>query len=420
MALELPNLADKSYRMLLDDALAALPSFTRKWTDFNDSDPGITILQLLAWIDQSLLYRLNRIPDDLIRQFVRLAGGTAAAGVDTTLAELWSDYLEVRIDGQVYRILKDPHALVFIRYLWSVENSTTIDIQEAQRHLIDYVSRNPYRLVTATDIARCAQESTRFINDDQGNPVEDPLLIIPRAVVVTDESCIIVYPLSAIELSQPVQFILPDPSKVPAKATLFANRYLVQAQLPDTLSLILLRDLATEKMRASLYATLTSITSAYLAPRQLLGCPLFVAAPRFTDVDLTVTVVIRAGVNSAPLLQMLASALLLHFDPLIGGSDGNGWKWNQAPDLPTIAALLTRLDDVLSTHILIANYGAFRSFRVGDNHATQLGLASQVHQSSPPFIGLARVVQLSLTCIDEVEAAMSGQKAVMECNNLRI
>ena len=31
----------------------AYPRFTREWTDFNDSDPGITLVQLFAWLTES-------------------------------------------------------------------------------------------------------------------------------------------------------------------------------------------------------------------------------------------------------------------------------------------------------------------------------------------------------------------------------
>jgi hypothetical protein len=43
---------------LLTQARATAP----EWTEHNASDPGITLLELLAWIAESLLYRLTAIP----------------------------------------------------------------------------------------------------------------------------------------------------------------------------------------------------------------------------------------------------------------------------------------------------------------------------------------------------------------------
>jgi phage tail sheath protein FI len=51
---------DTSTRGLLDATSAATrPAHTPEWTDHNDSDPGTTLLNLFAWLDEGLLYRLR-------------------------------------------------------------------------------------------------------------------------------------------------------------------------------------------------------------------------------------------------------------------------------------------------------------------------------------------------------------------------
>ena len=42
------NLNDKSYEDLLAEAVTQIPLYSREWTNFNRSDPGITILQNLS------------------------------------------------------------------------------------------------------------------------------------------------------------------------------------------------------------------------------------------------------------------------------------------------------------------------------------------------------------------------------------
>jgi hypothetical protein len=45
------------------------------WTDHNPSDPGITLIELFAWLTEMLLYRLDRTPDRVVNAFLRLLAG---------------------------------------------------------------------------------------------------------------------------------------------------------------------------------------------------------------------------------------------------------------------------------------------------------------------------------------------------------
>jgi hypothetical protein len=40
------------------------------WTDQNDSDPGVTLLQLFAFVSENLVERANRIPDRAVRRSI--------------------------------------------------------------------------------------------------------------------------------------------------------------------------------------------------------------------------------------------------------------------------------------------------------------------------------------------------------------
>jgi len=62
MPLPLKNLDTRRYRELVDDAHALIPRYAPSWTDHNESDPGITVLELLARLVEQDLYRTNRVP----------------------------------------------------------------------------------------------------------------------------------------------------------------------------------------------------------------------------------------------------------------------------------------------------------------------------------------------------------------------
>ena len=50
------------------------------WTDHNASDPGITLLELGAWLGEQNIYRFDRLSDEARRAFAAPARSRAAAG----------------------------------------------------------------------------------------------------------------------------------------------------------------------------------------------------------------------------------------------------------------------------------------------------------------------------------------------------
>jgi predicted phage baseplate assembly protein len=74
MFVPLPNLDDRRFTDLVDEGRALIPVYSAAWTDHNESDPGITIMELLAWIADGDLYRVNRVPEAHIRAFLALLG----------------------------------------------------------------------------------------------------------------------------------------------------------------------------------------------------------------------------------------------------------------------------------------------------------------------------------------------------------
>ncbi len=74
MPLKVPQLDDRTFEQLLAEAKQRIPVHTPEWTNFNDSDPGITLVQLFAFMTENLLYRSNRIPEASRKKFLTLLG----------------------------------------------------------------------------------------------------------------------------------------------------------------------------------------------------------------------------------------------------------------------------------------------------------------------------------------------------------
>ena len=74
MGLKIPNLDKKDFDKRMQEVMAKLPAYTDKWSDYNSSDPGVTIIELLAWIVDVNSYRLNRVKDEHYLALLNLLG----------------------------------------------------------------------------------------------------------------------------------------------------------------------------------------------------------------------------------------------------------------------------------------------------------------------------------------------------------
>lgn len=75
MPVPLPNLDDRYYADLVDEAISLIPIEYPEWTDHNPSDTGIILIELLAWLSEMVLYRVDRIPDKNMETFLQLLNG---------------------------------------------------------------------------------------------------------------------------------------------------------------------------------------------------------------------------------------------------------------------------------------------------------------------------------------------------------
>jgi predicted phage baseplate assembly protein len=74
MALPTPDLDDRRFQDLVNDAKRMVMRRCPEWTDHNVSDPGVTLIETFAFMTDQLLFRLNRVPDRLYLKFLDLIG----------------------------------------------------------------------------------------------------------------------------------------------------------------------------------------------------------------------------------------------------------------------------------------------------------------------------------------------------------
>ena len=69
-----PKLDDRTFDDIVDEAISMIPRYAPEWTNHNPSDPGITLIELAAWMTDLLIYRLNQVPDKNYVAFLNLLG----------------------------------------------------------------------------------------------------------------------------------------------------------------------------------------------------------------------------------------------------------------------------------------------------------------------------------------------------------
>ena len=67
-------LDDVRFQELVSEARTRIVRHSPDWTEHNVSDPGITLIELFAWLTELLVYRINRIPERLHFGLLQLVG----------------------------------------------------------------------------------------------------------------------------------------------------------------------------------------------------------------------------------------------------------------------------------------------------------------------------------------------------------
>lgn len=68
------DLDDRTFKDLVDECLLRIPRYCPEWTNHNPSDPGITLIELFAWLTDQMLLRFNQVPRRHYVAFLELLG----------------------------------------------------------------------------------------------------------------------------------------------------------------------------------------------------------------------------------------------------------------------------------------------------------------------------------------------------------
>lgn len=72
MGIDVPELHDKDFEELTDRGRKLVSVYSDEWTNHNPHDPGMAILEMLAWVTETYSYQLDQVTDEHRRKYLQL------------------------------------------------------------------------------------------------------------------------------------------------------------------------------------------------------------------------------------------------------------------------------------------------------------------------------------------------------------
>jgi hypothetical protein len=326
----LPNLDDRTFADLVEEARTMIPGLAPGWTDHNPSDPGITLVELFAHLAEMMVYRTNQVPDANLRVFLKLldggAGDPGGAALDDALRRgvLRLRERERAVTREDYELLARD---TFNAWLAELREAEAADSPDAWFAWLSRVRPDEVRglTVAAAWEAREAWWTREWWGPAGLDRATDPL---PSRV-------------------QPVERAFCVPRRN-LNAGTEAER---TAPAPGHLSLVVLprpgapeKDAAEPPSHAGLAPgwPLRRALWSWLDPRRMLTTRHHVVGPTYVPVRVRVRVMSRPDVPESQ-LGAVADELRRFFDPLRGGPDGEGRAFGRDVYASELYAALERL-----------------------------------------------------------------------------
>ena len=291
MPLDLPNLDDRTYDDLMAEALRLIPLYAPEWTNHNPSDPGITLIELFAYLSEQLIYRQNRITDAARWQFIKLLNGSEWLKQQVAKYDNYQEVLDLETE------LRKAVTQVRERY----RAVTCQDYEELALEADKQVAR-------ARCVARRNLVSENPSGREQDSPGHVSLIVVPKNAPVSPEQ----------SLLESVRKFLEPRRLLATRLSVVGPRYVdVSIQLR-----VYLKDNA--QVNKFFTRDVFNIESQPLEE------------PTAGTVDPT----------AGTILQTLRQRLIQFFHPLKGGPAGTGWPFGRNIFLSELYELLEDIPGV--------------------------------------------------------------------------
>lgn len=306
MPLPIPNLDDRNFDQLTAEAVALIPRNLPQWTDYNPSDPGITLIELFAFLLEAAIYQINRVPDRSLLAFASLVGVTPLAGETTTQTLLRAQQAAAARTSAYTQSDFERYALQVGVLQLTVQSVAGIIVTVA-----------PFNTTLAYPVGTVASGAS-------GTTILNAAIAAGatglKQITVADASfaaslqagaAITITPIGRARAS--MQVALRDTSTYPVYE--FVQVVIVPSTAPNA---------AGTALRQSVYQILRGLCPIATGIR--------VREATYISLSIVAKVVADLGsrVSAAVIQQNVATAVTTFLDPLVGGPDGQGWPFGRS------------------------------------------------------------------------------------------
>jgi hypothetical protein len=251
MPLELPNLDDRRYKDLVEEGRSLIPTYAPEWTNHNPSDPGITLIELFAYLTEMMNYRLNRVTVENKTAFLKL--------------------------------LKGPD--------WQPDEATVEYVNDEIRNAVQEL-RRPGRAITCDDFESLITASSDSFNswleemrqnESNGGSLADWWNITGLEAVPENNPSAMAGKIREIGRAR----------CVPRRNLITQTQYDSGTEKPGHISLVIVPERTGDESNPQPGAELVRAVRNYLELRRLLTTVVHVAGPRYFAVGVRLTVVLK-------------------------------------------------------------------------------------------------------------------------------
>ena len=378
---DLPTLDQKDYAKLFAQLRQSIPKYSSNWTDYNDSDPGITILQLLSWLGDATLYRIDRVPRELYLNFARLILGAAYSEVEELIDELEEHVLvDFRGTPVIFAddpIPFDPARLALAKFVQRAEQDASITSQMMRTACLSYL-KSPYRAITPDDFEQILVQMTADVAFSTDPGTQKVMRVVCQ--VVEQLLRVIIVGASYPPTTQTVVKATVSDGKVTAPANISVTLQGEDAAFIDSQN--------TEVVEAAV---------ELLTPRVPLGTPVQVMSVGTLPVAITGRLAVLPSAVATTVLSNVAAAIQAWMDPLTGGPEGTGWPVGRKFLTHDLVKPLSQVAGIDHSQPLQISVTDFQSTVLGESQLGYTFPTSVDPTSAVPIIGYLYLDAVSST-----------------------
>src|SRR5215469_18630842 len=295
MPIPLPNLDDWTYADLTAEARALIPSLCPEWTNHNPSDPGITLIELLAWLTEMLLFQVNEIPPTSTEKFLKLLNGP-----DWAIPEGVS--LDVAIRQTILGLRERYQAATPDDYEWLALNAWPQTPEAGQLPGGGKLARVhcvPRRDLSAADLASRRAEAPAHVS----------------------------------------LVVLPEPPPPPSDGAAAGDGAAASNGASAGSSASAGGGPSPQDRETTLHDTLWQ----FLEERRILTTRHHVVGPSYLGVQISAELALHSDAPPDKTLAGAHQALVAYYDPLTGGADQEGWPFGRAVYISEASGVLEQV-----------------------------------------------------------------------------